>query len=61
MKMEEAVQAKEVGKELDALLHRALLGRKDRDVSLPPINVQTFIDHADKRFKVFKKGKIIVE
>lgn len=55
MKMEETVKAKEVGKDLDNLLNRALLGRKDRDVSLSPINVQTCINHVDKRFKVIKE------
>ena len=38
-----------VGKDLDAVLMRALLGRKDRHIQ--PINVLTFIGHLDKQFK----------
>jgi len=50
-KMEETVTSQKVGEELDTLLMRALLGRKDRPVYLEPINVQTYVEHLDKKFK----------
>ncbi len=51
IKIHTTVKAGHVDKELDNLLMRALLGRKDRDVSLNPMNVQTYIDHMDKQFQ----------
>ena len=47
--MDKAVKSRRVGKDLDEVLMRALLGRKDRHIQ--PINVLTFIHHLDKQFK----------
>ena len=49
-KMVETVTSKKVGAELDELLMKALLGRKDRP-GYQPINVQTYVDHLGKKFK----------
>lgn len=52
MKMKQTIELKEVPSDLESMLKRALLGRKDKDVL--PINVQTFINHVDNEFGVVK-------
>jgi hypothetical protein len=55
MKIDETIKLGRVDKELDNLLMRALLGRSDRQVSRAPLNVQTCINHADKKFNGIKQ------
>lgn len=49
-KMDDAVKSRKVGRELDDLLMRALLGRKDCNYR-QPINVLTCVSHMNKQFK----------